>query len=950
MRKKQRLVLCLDGTWNNKDDSTNVLHHFALALNALVPSDDSTVTQQTYYDEGVGTGVVDGITGGAFGFGLEENVRQAYDWLVENFHDDAWEPDDIYVFGFSRGAFTARSLVGFISTFGLLRRGAPISVDQLWEEYCILGRARERGAGVWERIFGQPWTERRRINDLICDPWNIEPLEKKRPRSGQGAVVPGLLVDPGSLAPAERLLVTWSRRVRITFLGVYDTVGALGLDALAIPGLKSKMAMHHNMRPTSLIQNCRHASALDEHRSSFAPTPFLEFVGHGDEEDDRQLETFKDENPAEHWVKSHEKWRHRITQRWFVGAHSNIGGGYPDNEFAQLPLQWLLEGAKEAGLECEDIYAAPEMERLPLRQVLAGTAAPNEKPPAPKDSYTAFAKPFWTKIIRGKRYYRPIDPVPEVRASTKGIKGNDGKRETPPGFSLYSINEQIDPTVFAFAHAIPSYRPPNLLAYAKRKLAGNEPRVHAEPTPRPNEGELQAVASWRMAHDWLGESSSAHLVLVLWGTFAAIGLVAMHSLFNASDWSLSVWWLGLAALALALVDWGESRTNFAIAVGRTSAWRQALLDAIYWTRTIGFVLFACGAITAFVHLWAGGWYADSWSTAWDFAWPLINPNAEPVSARWWGVPVLAGVGVAAANVFDGAPWKRHLSGLKGVLGGVAAALVAVPAVVFTGRLLGQVFTPLVGHTPPSPGSPAAEATLAGELLLLQIALFYFLNSLAWVGAPMLRANLGSIFPLQRCATPGKVRTCLEDWRKKLECQWGGWVEDRAQGPAARAMRGAVRLAIWRDLIGFMPVYAAVLCYGLWFAARQLQWGFLEVTFAGIAVWLLLPIVAVVADAVEDVCHLRYLALHERGAEPSVALTLTSIVSTVIKFAAFIPAMALVVWALVKGTLRVSTLAHLTGWRGTVGLLISLLAALATLALLISVPIYRYRASKEKRAR
>src|SRR4051812_29160685 len=136
MSTKQRLVVCLDGTWNNSDDSTNVLQHFALALKRL-PASNRSISQTKHYIEGVGTGVLDGITGGAFGFGLEANVRKAYDWLIANFNDNDHpaDADEIYIFGFSRGAYTARSLVGFIATCGLLRRGAPLSVNQLWKAY-----------------------------------------------------------------------------------------------------------------------------------------------------------------------------------------------------------------------------------------------------------------------------------------------------------------------------------------------------------------------------------------------------------------------------------------------------------------------------------------------------------------------------------------------------------------------------------------------------------------------------------------------------------------------------------------------------------------------------------------------------------------------------------------------------------------------------------------------
>src|SRR6185369_1960897 len=312
MSIKQRLVVCLDGTWNNSDDSTNVVQHFALAVEGLPPDSDGTITQTKHYIEGVGTGVLDSITGGGFGFGLEQNVRKAYDWLVGNYHDDSPAgADEIYVFGFSRGAYTARSLVGFIGTCGLLRRGAPLSVNQLWKDYCILGRERENRTSVWDRVFEESPAAIRRINDLICDPWNIRRYEEHRAlamdASGgerNGDRVPGQLID--DLSTTERLLVRWSRRVRITYLGIYDTVGALGIDALAIPGLKSRLAMHHNMRASTLVQHCRHALALDEHRSSFSHTPLVQYLWHGSTDDDRQSTTLKaieesDDDAAKYW-------------------------------------------------------------------------------------------------------------------------------------------------------------------------------------------------------------------------------------------------------------------------------------------------------------------------------------------------------------------------------------------------------------------------------------------------------------------------------------------------------------------------------------------------------------------------------------------------------------------------------------------------------------------------
>ena len=942
MRKQQRLVVCLDGTWNKKDDGTNVLHHFALALNGQVPSADNVVTQITYYHEGVGTGVLDGFTGGSFGFGLEENVRHAYDWLVEHFHDDGEKPDEIYIFGFSRGAFTARSLVGFISTFGLLRRGAPLSVNQLWGEYCLLGRARERHEGLWDRLFGKPWTPHRRINDLIADPWNVARVEAKRVHPLPDTELRGLLVDPRAMNAAERLLATWSRRARITFLGVYDTVGAIGLDALAIPGLMSKLAMHHNLRPTSLIQHCRHALAVDEHRSAFSHTPFLEFVGHGGDEDDAQLDALKDKDPEAHWVQSHAMWRRKIAQRWFVGAHSNVGGGYPDNELAQIPLQWLLEGAREAGLECEDVWSEPAMARLPLQQTLAGASASDVKPPQPRDSYAEFASPFFTSIIRGKRYYRTIDPPPEVRANSEP---KEGGAVTAPGYSLPSINEQVDPSVFTFARRVPTYRPPNLHEWAKRKLAGTEPRLHADPIPPEREPDLKQVASWTLRHDWLGESVPAHSVLVLWATFAAFGLTALHRLFAAAGWSLPPWSLGVAALALALVDWGESSANFAVAVGSTKARYQAMFDAVYWTRTLGFVLFMCGAIAVLARVWGEGWHAKS-------IWAAGKLALDHVTA-WWSVPALAAAGVVAANVLDKAPPLRQAKGLVGAALGAVAALAVAPLVALIAWAASLLLIPLLGRAPASLSSPAVDAALAGEMLLLQVAVVYFLNSLSWVASPMARAQLGSIISLQRRATPAGVLACLERWRRKLVCRWGAHDQDTTHGPAARAMRRAVRQALWRDVVGFIPVYTVVFGYGLWFASHSLSvefhfLDFLNTPYGGIALWLLLPLVAMAGDLVEDAVHLHYLTLHERGAAPSAGLTLLAFAGSVVKFLAFIPALLLTLAAGALGILTVMRLGESTGWRGTVALVISAFVVASVAAIVISVLFYRRRSRSERR--
>jgi len=131
----KRLVFCFDGTWNKLDPAltTNVV----LTAASILRTDDAGVGQIIHYDEGVGTGQFDKQTGGAFGAGLIENVREAYRFLVFNYDPG----DEIYVFGFSRGAFSARTFVGFLRHAGPLRRLHVGRIDEALGLYkARLGR------------------------------------------------------------------------------------------------------------------------------------------------------------------------------------------------------------------------------------------------------------------------------------------------------------------------------------------------------------------------------------------------------------------------------------------------------------------------------------------------------------------------------------------------------------------------------------------------------------------------------------------------------------------------------------------------------------------------------------------------------------------------------------------------------------------------------------------
>lgn len=113
--QKKRLAVFLDGTWNVVGDNTNVWRMRSLCA----PTGTDGAVQLTYYEKGVY-----GFLGGLFGKGLDQDITDAYQWLIEQYNLG----DDIFIFGFSRGAYTARSLAGFIAKCGLLKAGAPLGV------------------------------------------------------------------------------------------------------------------------------------------------------------------------------------------------------------------------------------------------------------------------------------------------------------------------------------------------------------------------------------------------------------------------------------------------------------------------------------------------------------------------------------------------------------------------------------------------------------------------------------------------------------------------------------------------------------------------------------------------------------------------------------------------------------------------------------------------------
>ena len=363
MTDVKRIALFLDGTWNNVDDNTNVWRMKSLCAKSS--------EQIVYYSAGVGTQSGEHISGGMFGIGINEEVINAYEWLVEHYEPDA----QLFIFGFSRGAFTARSLAGFISRCGLLKPGSPVSLNQLY------GRYRKGGT-----------------------PKSVLTLAK--------------VVDERQLSQEDKWIKKYSRPIPIWFQGVWDTVGALGVP---LPWFPKVSQNDFAFLETDLRINdthAYHALAIDEHRKAFAPTLWTK-------------------NTPKQGETSPPRALDKVEQRWFVGAHANVGGSYENDLLPQISLKWLMNKAIAHGLVFNDkVEIDGDENTCPIR-----------------DSYAEMGGGFYKALTFGNTFYRPIGAEP--------IDTGDAVTTT--------INETIDATVFDRWRNNGAYRPQNLSDWANRR-------------------------------------------------------------------------------------------------------------------------------------------------------------------------------------------------------------------------------------------------------------------------------------------------------------------------------------------------------------------------------------------------------------------------------------------------------------------------------------------------
>ncbi len=393
----KNIVLCSDGTGNTaiKARGTNVFKLYE-AVDIQGHKHEPTLKPQVaFYDDGVGTSssLPGKLIGGAFGLGFAKNVRDLYTDLVH-----VYEPGDhIYLFGFSRGAYTVRALSGLIQYCGILdakRVGYELlkqRVDQCWTAF-------RKEAFKWV-----PESKRRNSR-----PTADSSTEDRKRREAYGAIIDDEHTPDGA--------------VIIEFVGVWDTVGAVGMPFEELRELVNWIypMRFSELTPSSRITRACHALSIDDDRRTFYP----------------------------------ELWNEKgiratqVDQVWFAGVHSNVGGGYVKHGMSLVALDWMMSEAEQCGLrfiKLDRTYAHARQDvHDKLYDARAGLGVYYRWEPrdiaklceehqmVPKIHVSVFER-----IAQGTGEYAPIN-IPYVCE----VVGTNGKWAWPPEDTLKTINEK----------------------------------------------------------------------------------------------------------------------------------------------------------------------------------------------------------------------------------------------------------------------------------------------------------------------------------------------------------------------------------------------------------------------------------------------------------------------------------------------------------------------------
>ncbi len=267
--------------------------------------------------------------------------------------------------------------------------------------------------------------------------------------------------QPEQLDFEERALLnsSWYFRNIIKMVGVWDTVGSIGIPFGNFRNWSRRALKFHNTRLSRSIEHSYQALALDEYRQPYWAVLWTEFFP---EVSSRGTATGSHKTAGTYPEPAPQDDERFVEQRWFSGAHANIGGGYRSDPLPDRPLAWLQEKAVLCGLGFRS---------------LAHTS-PDDLSCLPTDSYSQFLAGLWPVLSLGHRYTRWVmsDPVARTARATT-LSG-------PVAGWVQTVNERIDRSVFERCQLHPDYRPASLLEWAHRKGLDLEALI-ADPDKHP---------------------------------------------------------------------------------------------------------------------------------------------------------------------------------------------------------------------------------------------------------------------------------------------------------------------------------------------------------------------------------------------------------------------------------------------------------------------------------
>jgi uncharacterized protein (DUF2235 family) len=394
----KRFVICFDGTWQSvrQTHPTNIAIIARSVAHTHTTDTGEKIPQIVLYSQGVGTntdalgkdGFMDGFSeglnkllGGVFGEGLEDAIVDTYLRLAFNYEAG----DEIYIFGFSRGAFCARSFAGLIGSAGIVSR---THAERAWDAFRLYRNRPGPKATQFEK-----------------DDYDRARHEFR------------LQFGKGQRAPDGTRIKT-DEPATVNYLGIFDTVGQRGMPS-ALGGLARSMNNRfgfHDMMIGTNVLAARHAVAIDERRLGFPPTLW---------------EGVEEANKRAHCKPGHRSYQ----QRWFVGTHGDIGGG-EGSPLSAAPLKWIAEGAAECGLR---FYATYGEDESPIDKAVreAGLVF-NGRISRPKfwDSlspmnYPIYSRRIWVSKLKKDRPSEDfaadvLDPTVLLRAKAKDLRYQPG--------------------------------------------------------------------------------------------------------------------------------------------------------------------------------------------------------------------------------------------------------------------------------------------------------------------------------------------------------------------------------------------------------------------------------------------------------------------------------------------------------------------------------------------